>query len=162
MGTRDTKMGRSGSRSPEKDDRRDRSRSRSRGRGGEGGRLKGTACRWNDRGFGFIKPQDGGEDLFCHVSSIEDGNYLREGDEVEYETTCDERKGKTHATKVTGGSTEDRRSGGGGYDDHRGGGGRYDDRDRYDDRRRYDDRDRRGGDRYDDRRGGDRYDDRRY
>ena len=49
---------------------------------GEGGRLKGQACRWNERGFGFIKPADGGEDLFCHVSSIEDGNCLREGDEV--------------------------------------------------------------------------------
>merc|ERR1712167_552694 len=143
MGDPRQKNGKICSRSPAKDDRRDRSRSRSRGRGGEGGRVKGTACRWNDRGFGFIKPQDGGEDLFCHVSSIEDGNYLREGDQVEYETAFDERKGKTHATKVTGGSTEDRRSGGG---------GRYDDRDRYDDRRRYDDRDRRGGDRYDDRR----------
>merc|ERR1712127_426293 len=112
------------------------------GGGGEGGRLKGAACRWNERGFGFIKPADGGEDLFCHVSSIEDGNMLREGDEVEYETAFDERKGKTHATKVTGGTTEERRQGGG--DDRRyGGGGGYD---RRDDRDRYDDR-RGGGDR---------------
>ena len=41
--------------------------------------------------------------------------------QVEYETAFDERKGKTHATKVTGGTTEERRQGGG--DDRRGGGG---------------------------------------
>merc|ERR1711865_499460 len=124
---------RKASRSPERKDRRDRSRSRSRSRGrdrgddrgGEAGKLKGTACRWNERGFGFIKPADGGEDLFCHVSGIQDGNMLREGDEVEYETKFDDRKGKDHATNVTGGHTEERRSGGGGggYDDCRGGGG---------------------------------------
>lgn len=50
---------------------------------GEGGMMKGTACRWNDRGFGFIRPEAGGEDVFCHVSSITDGNMLREGDSVE-------------------------------------------------------------------------------
>jgi len=119
------------------------------------------------RGFGFIKPSDGGDDVFCHVSAIEDGNALREGDDVEYEAEFDDRKNKYRASKVTGGVQEERRSGGGGYDDRRGGGDRYDDRGRgggrsYDDRRggdRYDDR--RGGDRYDDRRGGDRYDDRR-
>ena len=56
---------RSRSRSP-----RRRSRSRSRdgggggggdGGGGGGGKLRGTAARWNDRGFGFIKPEDGSE-----------------------------------------------------------------------------------------------------
>ena len=75
------------------DCRRSRSRSRGRGddRGGGGGgsaRLKGEAARWNPRGFGFIKPLDGGEDLFCHVSCITDGNVLREGDTVEYEVTA--------------------------------------------------------------------------
>merc|ERR1711934_1342856 len=149
-------MGRSGSRSrsrsPPREERR-RSRSRSP-RGGEGGKLTGVACRWNDRGFGFIKPNDGGEDLFCHVSSIEDGNMLREGDTVEYEKVFDDRKGKYRAEKVTGGTTEERRERGG-YDDRDRGRDRYDDRDRG--RDRYDDRDR-GRDRYDDR---DRRDDRR-
>jgi hypothetical protein len=71
---------RSRSRSP----RRSRSRSRSGGRGGSPGRggadgkLSGTACRWNARGFGFITPApgNGNEDLFCHFSSILDGNCL--------------------------------------------------------------------------------------
>ena len=92
-------------------------------------RLKGEAARWNPRGFGFIKPSDGGEDLFCHVSAITDGNVLREGDTVEYQAEYDERKGKYRAIEVTGGRKEE--DGGG-----RGGGGGYD----------------RGGDR-----GGDRY-----
>eukprot|EP00420_Gonyaulax_spinifera_P035775 CAMPEP_0197871622 /NCGR_PEP_ID=MMETSP1439-20131203/1978_1 /TAXON_ID=66791 /ORGANISM="Gonyaulax spinifera, Strain CCMP409" /LENGTH=40 /DNA_ID= /DNA_START= /DNA_END= /DNA_ORIENTATION= len=34
----------------------------------------GTLKRWNDeKGFGFIQPQDGGDDLFCHVSGLLDG-----------------------------------------------------------------------------------------
>ena len=84
------------SRSRSRDRKKSRSRSRSRGRGGGGSkkRLKGEACRWNPRGFGFIKPADGGEDLFCHVSSIRDGNALRDGDIVEYEESWDDRKGK--------------------------------------------------------------------
>merc|ERR1719453_1955828 len=119
-------------RSPPRD--RSPARDRSRSRGGGGGRLKGTACRWNERGFGFIKPSDGGEDLFCHVSCIEDGNMLREGDTVEYESVYDDRKGKYRAERVTGGGQEDRYA-----RDDRGGGGRYDDRDSR--RDRYDDRD---------------------
>jgi hypothetical protein len=50
--------------------RRSRSRSKGRSVGVGKRRLKGMACLWNVRGFCFIKPEDGGEDLFCHVSSI--------------------------------------------------------------------------------------------
>ena len=71
---------RSRSRSPRG---RSRSRSRSPARGGYGSsppprgeRKTGVAGRWNPRGFGFITPDQGGEDLFCHFSSITDGNMV--------------------------------------------------------------------------------------
>jgi len=83
-----------------------------------GGRCAGTACRWNDRGFGFIKPSDGGEDVFCHFSAITDGEVLTEGAEVEFDKVYDERKQKFRAEKVTGGAAA------GTDDGYRGGGGR--------------------------------------
>jgi cold shock CspA family protein len=88
---------RSRSESPKR--RRDRSRSRSGGRGKpgnkEGKRQTGIAARWQDRGFGFIKPDEGGDDLFCHVSAIRDGNMLEEGAKVEFDCVYDDRKQKS-------------------------------------------------------------------
>eukprot|EP00457_Paulinella_chromatophora_P022583 gb/GEZN01025556.1/.p1 GENE.gb/GEZN01025556.1/~~gb/GEZN01025556.1/.p1 ORF type:complete len:127 (+),score=3.78 gb/GEZN01025556.1/:122-502(+) len=98
-----------GDRSPR---RRSRSRSRSRSsRGHRGGKRKtGVASRWNDKGFGFIKPDDGGDDVFCHFTAITDGNCLTEGSKVEYEVEYDEHKGKDRAERVTGGAREERGS----------------------------------------------------
>lgn len=116
---------RSRSRSRSRDRRRSRSRSRSRSNGRDGGAStegtqNGVALRWNSRGFGFIKPDSGGEDIFCHATSITDGNCLKEGSPVTYTLSFDDRKGKYRAENVTGGITEERDQGGyGGY----GGGG---------------------------------------
>ena len=49
---------------------------------------RGTV-KWfsNEKGYGFVEPEEGGEDLFIHYSDIEGTGYksLEEGDEVEYE-----------------------------------------------------------------------------
>eukprot|EP00442_Polarella_glacialis_P007012 CAMPEP_0115078226 /NCGR_PEP_ID=MMETSP0227-20121206/17440_1 /TAXON_ID=89957 /ORGANISM="Polarella glacialis, Strain CCMP 1383" /LENGTH=98 /DNA_ID=CAMNT_0002465605 /DNA_START=104 /DNA_END=396 /DNA_ORIENTATION=+ len=85
----------------------------------------GVMIRWNaDKGFGFIKPDEHGDDLFAHVSSLMDGEgSVRDGDEVRFKIEYDDRKGKDRATnvEVVGGG------GGGGRSrspPRRGGGGR--------------------------------------
>jgi cold shock protein len=48
-----------------------------------------------NRGFGFITPDEGGKDVFVHITAVKDSYYdkLEEGDVVEYEVV-DGHKGK--------------------------------------------------------------------
>jgi CspA family cold shock protein len=69
------------------------------------------------KGFGFIQPDDGGSDVFVHVSAVEQaGVYgLNEGDQVQFELEHDRKSGKLSAGQlvVTGqGAAPARRSGG--------------------------------------------------
>ena len=60
--------------------------------------MKGTVKWYNDRkGFGFIEVEEG-KDVFVHRSSIPEGTYLDDGDNVEFETEDSERG--PHATNV--------------------------------------------------------------
>jgi cold shock protein len=50
----------------------------------------GTVKWFNDsKGFGFITPDDGGEDLFAHFSAIQSNGFrsLKEGQKVTFEVT---------------------------------------------------------------------------
>ena len=48
----------------------------------------------NEKGFGFIQPQEGGDDLFVHHSGVS-GNPLQEGDQVQFDSEYDQMKGKS-------------------------------------------------------------------
>ena len=48
--------------------------------------MKGTIKRWlAGRGFGFIEPEGGGDDIFVHHSDINGTQEPREGQKVEFE-----------------------------------------------------------------------------
>jgi CspA family cold shock protein len=51
------------------------------------------------KGFGFIEPNDGGQDVFVHISALERAglNSLDEGSTVSFELEQDRRSGKTSA-----------------------------------------------------------------
>jgi cold shock protein len=53
-----------------------------------------------DRGFGFIIPDDGGDDVFFHVTSLRDGDDITPGVEVSFKIGADKKNGKIKAVSV--------------------------------------------------------------
>ena len=54
------------------------------------------------KGYGFIQPQDGGNDVFVHISAVERAGLssLAEGQKVSFELKTDPRRGKTSAENL--------------------------------------------------------------
>ena len=54
------------------------------------------------KGYGFIQPNDGGQDVFVHISAVERAGMsnLNEGQKLSYELTEDKRSGKTSADQL--------------------------------------------------------------
>ncbi|MFK4512479.1 cold-shock protein [Bradyrhizobium daqingense] len=63
----------------------------------------GTVKWFNStKGFGFIQPDDGGKDVFVHISAVERAGLgtLQEGQKVSYEIVADRRSGKSAADNL--------------------------------------------------------------
>jgi cold shock protein len=54
------------------------------------------------KGYGFIQPDQGGPDVFVHISAVERSgmNSLNDGDAVSFDLENDPRKGKTSAVNL--------------------------------------------------------------
>jgi len=58
---------------------------------------------YNDqKGFGFIQPDNGGKDVFVHATALERAGMrgLVEGQKVEFDTEEDRRSGKTAVSNI--------------------------------------------------------------
>lgn len=65
--------------------------------------ANGKVKWFNDqKGFGFIQPEDGGQDVFVHISAVQRSGLqgLQENQQVSYELFTDERRGKTSAVDI--------------------------------------------------------------
>ena len=66
--------------------------------------TSGTVKFYNDqKGFGFIQPDDGGADVFVHATALERAGMraLSEGQKVSFTTAVDKRSGKTAVDTIT-------------------------------------------------------------
>lgn len=63
--------------------------------------MKGTIKKLNDKGFGFISPEEGGNDVFFHANDCSEGNFanMQEGQMVTFEMGTSPKGPK--ATNVT-------------------------------------------------------------
>jgi cold shock protein len=54
------------------------------------------------KGFGFIQPDDGGADVFVHISAVERSRLgsIQEGQKLSYELERDQRSGKMSAGQL--------------------------------------------------------------
>ena len=64
----------------------------------------GTVKWFNStKGFGFIQPDNGGADVFVHISAVERAGMrdLAEGQKIGYEMVRDNKSGKMSADQLT-------------------------------------------------------------
>jgi CspA family cold shock protein len=56
----------------------------------------------NQKGFGFIQPENDGNDVFVHISAVERAGMdtLKEGQKVTYDLVADRKSGKSAAENL--------------------------------------------------------------
>ncbi len=65
--------------------------------------MTGTVKFYNDqKGFGFIQPDNGDKDVFVHATALERAGIrgLREGQKVSFDTETDRRSGKLAVANI--------------------------------------------------------------
>jgi CspA family cold shock protein len=65
--------------------------------------TQGTVKWFNSqKGFGFIQPDDGGNDVFVHISAVERAGMhgLNEGQKVAFEIVANRKTGKSSAENL--------------------------------------------------------------
>jgi cold shock protein len=65
--------------------------------------ITGTVKFYNDqKGFGFIQPDDGSKDVFVHATALERAGMrgLAEGQKVSFDTAEDRRSGKVAVNNI--------------------------------------------------------------
>ncbi len=63
----------------------------------------GTVKWFNEqKGYGFIQPDDGGKDIFVHISAVQRSGLqgLHDGQKVSFELQADRRTGKMAAVNL--------------------------------------------------------------
>jgi CspA family cold shock protein len=70
----------------------------------EGLPVNTGTVKWfnNQKGFGFIQPENGGNDVFVHISAVERAGLstLNEGQKVSFDVVADRRSGKSAAENL--------------------------------------------------------------
>jgi CspA family cold shock protein len=65
--------------------------------------TQGTVKWFNDqKGFGFIQPDDGSKDVFVHISTVERAGVraLNEGQKIAFDVVADRKTGKSSAENL--------------------------------------------------------------
>lgn len=66
--------------------------------------MQSGSVKWFNaqKGFGFIQPDAGGQDVFVHISAVERAGLrdLAEGQKLDYELVVDKRSGRSSADNL--------------------------------------------------------------
>jgi CspA family cold shock protein len=66
--------------------------------------MKTGTVKWfnSTKGFGFIEPDEGGADVFVHISAVERSGFddLSDGQKIGYEIEVDKARGKSSAVNL--------------------------------------------------------------
>ena len=67
--------------------------------------MPNGTVKWfnSQKGYGFIEPEDGGKDVFVHISAVERAGLsgLADGQKVSFEIVTDRRTGKSAAGNLS-------------------------------------------------------------